>query len=148
MFYAATCASECAFCNQVNASYIPCMNTDDANRFKITNLIVTRVLTQLLDQLENSTKPVGAAQRLSEANHLANALHAIPHGAELGALLDAHHAAAELHDNLYCDVAGLEQVPSRSLLDALLAAERLARDSIQRAMHGEPKGGLHGQVRS
>jgi len=120
------------------------MNTDAANQFKIADLTVTRVLAQLLDRLENSTKPVGAAQYRSVVNHLVNELHVIPHGAELGALLDAHPAAAELYENLYYDVAGL----CRSSLDASLAAERLARDSIQRAMHGEPKGGLHGQVRS
>jgi sirohydrochlorin ferrochelatase len=124
------------------------MNTDAANQFKIADLTVTRVLAQLLDRLENSTKPVGAAQYRSVVNHLVNELHVIPHGAELGALLDAHPAAAELYENLYYDVAGRELVLSRSSLDASLAAERLARDSIQRAMHGEPKGGLHGQVRS
>jgi len=106
-----------------------------------SNLTVTHVLAQLLERLEHSAAPVGAEQYRSVVEHLVNELHVISAGAELGALLDAHPAAAELYENLHYEVAGL----CRSSLDAAMTAERLARDAIERAMRGELKGRTHGQ---
>ncbi|APW38102.1 hypothetical protein RD110_13595 [Rhodoferax koreense] len=117
-----------------------CMNATKPQSSS-SNLTVTHVLAQLLERLEHSEAPVGAEQYRSVVEHLVNEFHVIPSGAELGALLDAHPAAAELYENMHYDVAGL----CRSSLDAATTAERLARDAIERAMRGEQKGKIHGQ---
>lgn len=111
------------------------------NQSSSSNLTVTHVLAQLLERLEHSAAPVGAEQYRSVVEHLAHEFHLIPSSAELGALLDAHPAAAELYENLHYDVAGL----CRSALDTATDAERLARDAITRAMRGDMKGNIHGQ---
>ena len=111
------------------------------NQSSPSNLTVTHVLAQLLERLEHSTAKVGAEQYRSVVEHLAHEFHVIPSSVELGALLDAHPAAAELYENLHYDVAGL----CRSSLETAIEAERQAREAINRAMRGELKGNIHGQ---
>ncbi len=105
------------------------MNATPAYSHK-TDLTVTHVLAELLERLERSGKPVGAEQYRSVVLHLVNEFGDVDSGAELGALLDTHPAAAELYENLHYQHAGL----CRSGLDASLAAEQLAREALSRAM--------------
>ena len=82
-----------------------------------TDLAVTHVLAQLLEKLEHS--PVHEFEDVEQ-------------GAELGRLLDAYPAAAEVYENINYQHAGL----CRSALDASLSAEVSAREAIARAMRG------------
>ena len=95
-----------------------------------TDLTVTHVLAELLERLERSKVPVGAEQYRSVVQHLVNELGDVAPGKALGALLDAHPAAAELYENVNYQHAGL----CRSALDASLAAERQAKEVLDRAM--------------
>lgn len=95
-----------------------------------TDLTVTHVLAELLERLERSGKPVAAEQYRSVVLHLVSEFGDVDSGAELGALLDTHPAAAELYENIHYQHAGL----CRSALDASLAAERMAREALSRAM--------------
>ena len=97
-----------------------------------TDLTVIQVLARLLERLEHSKVPVDAGQYLSVAQRLENELRSLPSDEALGALLDAHPAAAEVYENLNYRHAGL----CRSSLDASLVAEQRARAAIERAMHG------------
>ncbi|WP_372825402.1 hypothetical protein [Polaromonas sp.] len=94
------------------------------------SLTVTHVLAELLERLEHSAEPVGPEQYLSVVNHLVEAFSDVGYGVELGALLDAHPAAAELYENINYQYAGL----CRSPLETSLSAERQARQVIERAM--------------
>ncbi len=94
-----------------------------------TDLAVTHVLAQLLERLEHSAVPVGAEQYRSVVEHLVQEFSDVEPGAELGRLLDAYPAAAEVYENLNYQHAGL----CRSGLDAALAAEVSARKAIERA---------------
>ncbi|MBK5207142.1 MAG: hypothetical protein JJD98_17600 [Polaromonas sp.] len=96
-----------------------------------TDLTVTHVLAELLERLERSAEPVAAEQYRSVVLHLVNELGDVEPGRALGALLDAHPAAAELYENVNYQYAGL----CRSALDASLAAERQAKEAISRAMN-------------
>lgn len=119
------------------------MNTTD-NPSPKTDLAVTHVLAQLLEKLEHSAVPVGAAQYRSVVEHLVHEFEDVEQGAELGRLLDAFPAAAEVYENLNYQHAGL----CRSALDASLAAEFSAREAIARAMRrAEPnsKEKTHGE---
>jgi hemoglobin-like flavoprotein len=95
-----------------------------------TDLAVTQVLAQLLERLDHSAVPVGAEQYRSVVEHLVHAFGDVEPGADLGRLLDAYPAAAEVYENLNYQHAGL----CRSSLDVSLAAEVSARDAIARAM--------------
>ena len=95
-----------------------------------TDLTVTHVLAELLERLERSAVPVGAEQYRSVVQHLVSELGEVEPGTALGALLDSHPAAAELYENVYYQHAGL----CRSALDASLAAERQAKEVLDRAM--------------
>lgn len=106
------------------------MNATKPNARK-TDLTVTHVLAELLERLERSVVPVGAEQYRSVVQHLVNELGEVEPGTALGALLDSHPAAAELYENVYYQHAGL----CRSALDASLAAERQAKEVLDRAMH-------------
>ena len=109
-----------------------------------TDLAVTHVLAQLLEKLEHSAVPVGAEQYRSVVEHLVHEFEDVEQGAELGRLLDAYPAAAEVYENLNYQYAGL----CRSALDASLAAETSAREAIARAMRrAEPnsKDKTHGE---
>ncbi|MDQ0570132.1 hypothetical protein QFZ42_001966 [Variovorax paradoxus] len=111
------------------------MNTTQ-NPSPKADLAATHVLAQLLERLEHSTVPVGAEQYRSVVEHLVHEFSDIEPGADLGHLLDAYPAAAEVYENLNYQHAGL----CRSALDAALAAEVRARDVIARAMRNtEPK---------
>ena len=111
------------------------MNTTD-NPSPKTDLAVTHVLAQLLEKLEHSPVPVGAEQYRSVVEHLVHEFEDVEQGAELGRLLDAYPAAAEVYENLNYKHAGL----CRSALDVSLAAEVSAREAIARAMRrAEPK---------
>ncbi len=108
---------------------IDCMNATHTHPHK-TDLTVTHVLAELLERLEHSDQPVGAAQYRSVVLHLVNELGDVEPGRALGALLDTHPAAAEVYENVNYQHAGL----CRSALDASLAAEHLAREALGRAM--------------
>ena len=95
-----------------------------------TDLTVTHVLAELLERLERSAVPVGAEQYRSVVQHLVSELGDVEPGMALGALLDTHPAAAELYENVNYQYAGL----CRSALDASLAAERRAKEVLDRAM--------------
>ncbi|MDB5868384.1 MAG: hypothetical protein JWP96_716 [Polaromonas sp.] len=95
-----------------------------------TDLTVTHVLAELLERMERSAAPVGAEQYRSVVQHLVHELGDIEQGQALGALLDTHPAAAELYENVNYQYAGL----CRSALDASLAAERQAKEVLDRAM--------------
>jgi hypothetical protein len=95
-----------------------------------TDLAVTQVLAQLLERLEHSAVPVGAEQYRSVVEHLVHEFEDVAPGADLGRLLDAYPAAAEVYENINYQHAGL----CRSALDASLAAEVSAREAIARAM--------------
>jgi hypothetical protein len=99
-------------------------------QFRKTDLTVTHVLAELLERLERSAVPVGAEQYRSVVQHLVNELGDVEPGTALGALLDTHPAAAELYENVNYQYAGL----CRSALDASLAAERQAKEVLDRAM--------------
>ena len=111
------------------------MNTTDHPSPK-TDLAVTHVLAQLLERLEHSAVPVSPEQYRSVVEHLVHEFSDVEPGADLGRLLDAYPAAAEVYENLNYQHAGL----CRSALDAALAAEVSARKAIERAMRNtEPK---------
>jgi hypothetical protein len=95
-------------------------------------LALTHLLARLLERLERSPVPVGAEQYRSVVLHLAEEFNDLPPGADLGALLDAHPAAAELYENLHYAHAGLCRHP----LGAAAEAELLARQVIDRARRG------------
>ena len=105
------------------------------------DLTVTHVLAKLLERLEYSTLPVGPEQYRSVVTHLVDALSNVVPGNALGALLDAHPAAAELYENINYQYAGL----CRSPLDQSLSAEQQARQAIARAMRQPTKGSTNGQ---
>lgn len=116
------------------------MNTTQTPSFS-ADLTVTHVLAELLERLEHSAVPVGPEQYLSVVTHLVEAFDSVRPGVELGALLDTHPAAAELYENTVYQHAGL----CRSPLDPALAAERQARQAIERAMRQPNQGNTHGQ---
>lgn len=116
------------------------MNTTQTSSLP-ANLTVTHVLAELLERLEHSAVPVGADQYRSVVSRLASALGEAEPGRELGALLDTHPAAAEMYENVYYQHAGL----CRSPLDPALAAERQARQAIERAMRPTNQGNTDGQ---
>ena len=99
-----------------------------------TDLTVTHVLAELLERLERSAEPVGAAQYRSVVQHLVSEFGDVEPGTALRALLDTHPAAAELYENVNYQYAGL----CRSALDASLAAERQAKEALDRAMRRTP----------
>ena len=106
-----------------------------------TDLAVTHVLAQLLERLEHSAVPVGAEQYRSVVTHLVEEFRDVEPGAQLGQLLDAYPAAAEVYENLNYQHAGL----CRSALDASLAAELAAKNAISRAMRLTQPGTTDGQ---
>lgn len=116
------------------------MNTTQTSSLR-SSLTVTHVLAELLERLEHSAVPVGADQYRSIVSRLASALKEAEPGRELGALLDSHPAAAEMYENTHYQHAGL----CRSPLDPALAAERQARQAIERAMRQPNQGTTHGQ---
>ena len=105
------------------------------------DLTVTLLLAQLLERLERSADPVGAAQYRSVVLHLADELNDAPSNGAFSALLDAHPAAAELYENLNYRHAGL----CRSPLDSALKAELQAKDVIDRLMRRAKEDPIHGQ---
>lgn len=100
-----------------------------------TDLAVTHVLAQLLERLEHSRVPVGAEQYRSVVMHLVDEFRDVESGAQLGQLLDAYPAAAEVYENMNYQHAGL----CRSGLDASLNAELAAKKAIERAMRSGPE---------
>jgi 2-methylisocitrate lyase-like PEP mutase family enzyme len=109
------------------------MNATNAPVHK-NHLAVTHVLAQLLERLDRSAVPVGAEQYRSVVMHLADELRDVEPSAQLGQLLDAYPAAAELYENLNYQHAGL----CRSGLEASLPAELAAKKAIERAMRRGP----------
>jgi hydrogenase maturation factor HypF (carbamoyltransferase family) len=92
-------------------------------------LAVAVLLSQLLERLDRSAEPVGAAQYRSVVSHLVEELQDLKSDPELGKLLDAFPSAAELYENLNYQFAGL----CRSPLEMSLDAEVRARKAIERA---------------
>ena len=99
------------------------------------DLAVTHVLAQLLERLEHSPVPVGAEQYRSVVMHLVDEFRDLEPGAQLGQLLDAYPAAAEVYENMNYQHAGL----CRSGLDASLSAELAAKSAIERVMRRGPE---------
>jgi hypothetical protein len=95
-------------------------------------LAVAHLLAQLLQRLDCSAQPVGAAQYRSVARHLADELDELGTHAALSPLLDAFPSAAELYENLNYRHAGL----CRSPLELSLASEQQARALIERVRRG------------
>ncbi len=93
------------------------------------DLTSTRVLAALLERLERSAAAVDAQQYQSVVRRLVDALEQLESSAERDAILAKFPAASEIYENLQYQHAGL----CRSPLDAALAAEQLARESIARA---------------
>ena len=102
------------------------------------DLTVIHTLAELLERLEHSRVPVGAAQYQSVVSHLVDEFAVVEPDVRLRALLDTHPAAAELYENLNYRHAGL----CRSPLDASLSAELGARDAIARAMRRPEERGV------
>lgn len=86
-------------------------------------------MAALLERLEHSTTAVDAHQYQSVVHRLSDALDQLASGAESDGLLTEFSAASELYENLRYQHAGL----CRSPLDSALAAERQARQWIDRA---------------
>ena len=105
-----------------------------------SNLTTVHVLAALLERLENSTIPVGAEQYRSVVLHLVGEFNEVSDPG-LGALLDAHPAAAQVYENVNYANAGL----CRSSLETSLAAELQAKTAIERAMRPPKEGIPHGQ---
>lgn len=95
-------------------------------------LAVAHLLAQLLERLDRSAAPVGAAQYRSVVRHLAEEFEELQSHQGLSPLLDAFPSAAELYENLNYRHAGL----CRSPLERSLAAEVQARQLIDRARRG------------
>ena len=106
-----------------------------------TNLTTLHVLAALLERLENSAVPVGAEQYRSVVLHLLDEFNEVQSDQALGALLDAHPAAAQLYENMNYAHAGL----CRSSLETSLAAELQAKTAIERAMRPPKEGITNGQ---
>ena len=87
------------------------------------------MLASLLERLEHSTVPIGAAQYRSIVNHLRAELADVAAESELTLLLERFPATAELYENLHYEQAGL----CRSELEAVTRAELAARGVIARA---------------
>ena len=115
------------------------MNVTKTSHAK-TNLTTVHVLAALLERLENSSVPVGAEQYRSVVLHLVNEFNEVS-DLGLGALLDAHPAAAQVYENVNYANAGL----CRSSLETSLAAELQAKTAIERAMRPPKDGISHGQ---
>ena len=107
-----------------------------------TDLTVTHVLAKLLERLEHSAEPVSPEQYRSVVTRLVETLGQITPDKQLGALLDAHPASAEVYENLNYEYAGL----CRSPLDPALAAEQQARLAIARAMQLAPGKSANGKT--
>ena len=94
------------------------------------------MLAGLLERIERHPPGVDADQYQAVVLRLGRALAAPALPAEaLEAVLDAHPAAAELYENRHYGLAGL----CRSPLEAAVAAETLARDTLQRAARRQPE---------
>ena len=115
------------------------MNATKTSHAK-TNLTTVHVLAALLERLENSSVPIGAEQYRSVVLHLVNEFNEVS-DLGLGALLDAHPAAAQVYENVNYANAGL----CRSSLEISLAAELQAKTTIERAMRSPKEGTPHGQ---
>lgn len=94
------------------------------------NLAVTHVLAVLLERLERSTDAVCAEQYRSVVTHLLREFEGVPASFELGLLLDAHPAAAQLFENLHYETSGL----CCSSIVRSHAANEQAKAVIARAM--------------
>ena len=93
------------------------------------------LLAELLQQVESSTQPVGAAQYRRLVRHLAHLLDDLPSDVRLDALLKAFPAAAALYENKRYEHAGL----CRSPLDDSLDSELHARAVIAKARAKAPR---------
>ena len=89
------------------------------------------LLARVLERLERSTQPVDAEQYRSVVNHLTSELAVATLDARLYAVLQACPSAAEIHENLHYQQAGL----CRSSLDIAMAAEDAARVAMDRARY-------------
>ena len=93
------------------------------------------MLAELLQRVESSAMPVGAAQYRRLMRHLAHLLDGLPPDARLDALLKAFPAAAALYENKRYEHAGL----CRSPLDDSLDSELHARAVIAKARAKAPR---------
>lgn len=101
----------------------------------ITGALKTAVmLAELLQRVESSKQPIGAAQYRHLVLHLSHLLLRLPADAGFEALLSSFPAAAALYENLRYAHAGL----CRSPLEDSLNSELQARATIAKA-RGAPK---------
>lgn len=96
------------------------------------SLRTAMTLAELLQRIESSAQPIGAAQYRRLVQHLAQLLDRLPPGPELDRLLQTFPAAAGLYENQHYDVAGLCRTP----LEASLNSELSARALIDKARAG------------
>ncbi len=96
----------------------------------ITGPLKTAItLAELLQRIEASAQPIGAAQYRKLVRHLSLLLDAMPPSADLDALLNTFPAVAGLYENGRYEQAGL----CRSPLESSLNTELQARAAIDRA---------------
>ena len=100
------------------------------------------MLASLLERLEHSKVPIGAAQYRSIVAHLAAELAEAQSGPALATLLDNFPATAELYENLHYGQAGL----CRSPLDAATRAELEAQRALERARRPAGTSARHDQA--
>ncbi len=86
------------------------------------DLRTAAMLAELLQRVESSAQPVGAAQYRQLVRHLAHLLDGLPTDARLEALLKAFPAAAGLYENKRYELAGLCRSPLEHSLDSELQA--------------------------
>ena len=97
------------------------------------------MLASLLERVEHSKVPVGAAQYRSIVAHLTAELAEAQSDSALASLLDNFPATAELYENLHFAQAGLCRSPlesaTRAELEAQLALARARRPAGTSARH-------------
>ena len=101
-----------------------------AQRESLKHRLETAIaLARLLERVETSGQPFGAAQYRTLVRQLGVALsHDLPDDA-LQAVLGAHPAAAEIYENLHYAESGL----SRSSLERSIGTEMLASQALAHA---------------
>ena len=114
------------------------MNTTD-NPSSKADLAVTHVLAQLLEKLEHSPVPVGAEQYRSVVEHLVHEFEDVEQGAELGRLLDAYPAAAEVYENLHYAQSGLSRATIERSVQSEMAASQILAAAAASSRGAAPK---------
>jgi hypothetical protein len=88
-------------------------------------LLTAITLSELLQRIEASAQPIGAAQYRRLVRHLAQLLDSLPPGPDLDRLLHTFPAAAGLYENRVYEHAGLCRSPLEASLNSELSARAL-----------------------